>query len=129
MAACRETSRQVGAAPATIGFSSANLFGNALFSRALRNGRLRQQNGFAVRRGPGGLRRARSFCPSAEICPENGLMNVRIKQGKLSEILIETADAGAYTWVAAGIGINVTHAPDGADRRTSIATLRGRRRW
>jgi BirA family biotin operon repressor/biotin-[acetyl-CoA-carboxylase] ligase len=68
---------------------------------------------------------ARSFAPSAEIrlkWPND----VRINKAKLSGILIETGGSGADTWVAAGIGINVTHAPDGAAQSaTSIATLRG----
>jgi BirA family biotin operon repressor/biotin-[acetyl-CoA-carboxylase] ligase len=51
---------------------------------------------------------------------------VRIDTGKLSGILIETGGSGRETWVAAGIGINVMHAPEGAGQRaTSISTLRG----
>lgn len=65
------------------------------------------------------------FAPDADIrlkWPND----VRINKAKLSGILIETGGSGADTWVAAGIGINVTHAPDGAEQSaTSIATLRG----
>jgi len=51
--------------------------------------------------------------------------DVRIDRAKLSGILIETGGSRAETWVAAGIGINVLHAPDGAGQpATSIATLR-----
>ncbi|MEH6409838.1 MAG: hypothetical protein V7741_04890, partial [Hyphomonas sp.] len=52
--------------------------------------------------------------------------DVRIDGAKLSGILIETGGSGAETWVAAGIGINVMHAPDAAGQRAaSISTLRG----
>tara|TARA_R110000787_G_scaffold31783_10_gene84204 strand:- start:9710 stop:10447 length:738 start_codon:yes stop_codon:yes gene_type:complete len=52
--------------------------------------------------------------------------DVRIDTAKLSGILIETGGSGADTWVAAGIGINVTHAPEGAGQRVaSISSLRG----
>lgn len=52
--------------------------------------------------------------------------DVRIGGAKLSGILIETGGSGAQTWVAAGIGINVTHAPDGTGQSAaSLSTLRG----
>ncbi|WP_340693732.1 biotin--[acetyl-CoA-carboxylase] ligase [Hyphomonas sp.] len=65
------------------------------------------------------------FAPGADIrlkWPND----VRIHGAKMSGILIETGGSSVDTWVAAGIGINVTHAPDGAEQSaTSIATLRG----
>jgi len=52
--------------------------------------------------------------------------DIRCDGAKVSGILIETGDGAYGRWVAAGIGINVTHAPEGLDQDTaSIADLRG----
>ena len=53
--------------------------------------------------------------------------DVRCEGAKISGILIETGEAGgAGRWIAAGIGVNVAHAPDVAEQDTvSIADLRG----
>ena len=68
---------------------------------------------------------ALQFAPDADI-QVKWPNDVRIHRAKLSGILIETGGSGADTWVAAGMGINVTHAPDGAGQSaTSIAALRG----
>lgn len=68
---------------------------------------------------------ALQFAPDADI-QVKWPNDVRIHRAKLSGILIETGGSGADTWVAAGMGINVTHAPEGAGQSaTSIATLRG----
>jgi len=68
---------------------------------------------------------ALQFAPDADI-QVKWPNDVRIDRAKLSGILIETGGSGADTWVAAGMGINVTHAPEGAGQSaTSIATLRG----
>ena len=50
--------------------------------------------------------------------------DVRIAGSKLSGILIETGGANAELWVAAGIGINVSHIPDSAGQSaTCLADL------
>jgi BirA family biotin operon repressor/biotin-[acetyl-CoA-carboxylase] ligase len=52
--------------------------------------------------------------------------DVRIDGAKLSGILIETGSHADSVWVAAGIGINVSHVPDSAGQSaTCIAALRG----
>ncbi len=53
--------------------------------------------------------------------------DVRCDGAKISGILIETGEAGGHgRWIAAGIGINVAHAPDVPEQATtSIADLRG----
>lgn len=52
--------------------------------------------------------------------------DVRCNGAKISGILIETGEGAAGRWIAAGIGINTAHAPDGLDQVTvSIADLRG----
>jgi BirA family transcriptional regulator, biotin operon repressor / biotin---[acetyl-CoA-carboxylase] ligase len=45
--------------------------------------------------------------------------DVRVDGAKLAGILIETGYTGDTFWVAAGIGINVAHAPDAAGQRTT----------
>jgi BirA family biotin operon repressor/biotin-[acetyl-CoA-carboxylase] ligase len=68
---------------------------------------------------------ALQFAPNANV-QVKWPNDVRIHRAKLSGILIETGMSGAETWVAAGMGINVTHAPEGAGQSaTSIAALRG----
>lgn len=52
--------------------------------------------------------------------------DVRCAGQKISGILIETGERETGRWVAAGMGINVVHAPEGLDQKTSsIADLRG----
>lgn len=66
-----------------------------------------------------------SFVPDADI-KLKWPNDVRIERAKVSGILIETGRQGETFWVAAGIGINVTHTPDGAGQQAvSIAELRG----
>ncbi len=66
-----------------------------------------------------------SFAPDADI-KLKWPNDVRINRAKVSGILIETGRQGDTFWVAAGIGINVTHTPEGAGQQAvSIAELRG----
>lgn len=66
-----------------------------------------------------------AFAPNADI-KLKWPNDVRIERAKVSGILIETGRQGATFWVAAGIGINVTHTPEGAAQQAvSIAELRG----
>lgn len=52
--------------------------------------------------------------------------DVRCARAKVSGILIETGYTGETFWVAAGIGVNVTHTPEGTGQKAvSIAELRG----
>jgi len=52
--------------------------------------------------------------------------DARVNGAKISGILIETGGQGAGFWVAAGIGINVASAPEGAGQMaTSLHSLRG----
>lgn len=52
--------------------------------------------------------------------------DVRCAGRKISGTLIETGESNGRRWMAAGIGINVSHAPEGLDQEvTSIADLRG----
>ena len=68
---------------------------------------------------------ALQFAPDAEV-QVKWPNDVRIHRAKLSGILIETGSSGSDTWVAVGMGINVTHAPEGTGQSaTSIAALRG----
>ncbi|MEQ3649104.1 biotin--[acetyl-CoA-carboxylase] ligase [Hyphomonas sp.] len=52
--------------------------------------------------------------------------DARVSGAKISGILIETGGQGAEFWVAAGIGINVASAPEGAGQAaTCLHALRG----
>ncbi|MEO9968940.1 MAG: biotin--[acetyl-CoA-carboxylase] ligase [Hyphomonadaceae bacterium] len=52
--------------------------------------------------------------------------DVRCHGAKISGTLIETGEHAIGRWIAAGIGVNIVHAPEGLDQdTTSIADLRG----
>ncbi len=66
-----------------------------------------------------------SFIPDAEVrlkWPND----VRVDGAKLAGILVEAGELKADVWVAAGFGINILHAPEGAGQPVcSLASLRG----
>ncbi|MCF6328219.1 MAG: biotin--[acetyl-CoA-carboxylase] ligase [Henriciella sp.] len=50
--------------------------------------------------------------------------DVRVNQAKLSGILIESGESNGAVWIAAGIGLNVQHIPDGTGQTaTSLHNL------